>query len=671
MSDPGVPPRARIALIGVHGYGQRHLAFLSELHARGTIEFVATADPTGATPGTLPEGVREFSDSTSLFASELAVDIAVIATPIHTHEPLAIEAMRAGADVLVEKPPTSSMAAFHSMVDVAATLGRRVQVGFQSLGSHALDRIAELLQNGELGDLVAVEAVGHWRRDAHYWTRSAWAGKKTLNGHDVVDGAVTNPFAHAVSTALRIADVGNAEELASLELELFHANDIEVDDTSLVALTTTSGLTVTAGFTLCSAENDQTEPRVIVRGSTGTATFFYTLDDLEIAVGDLPTRSEHYGRDDLLLNLLDKRGDDSVELVSELKDLGAFMAVVEAIRVAPQPRQIAPEFVHWHGEGDSRYPVVVDVDEWTERAVAAHSTFSQVGAPWAAPVSAPASAPETLQLGTTTVAIARDGVDVRPESSPRPYLHPVSTLAGIVVSDHHPADHDWHLGVGVAVQVVDGTNFWGGGTYVDGVGYVTGDDHGRIVITDSALEPGVLTQSLGWTDRSGHTVLDETRRMRWSAVNEKTWSLDFGFQLNPAAGRTSVTLESPGSRGFAGSGYGGFFWRLPACSDRTLLSPLGSGEAAVHGEVAPWLAWSAAFDGGDATLLFVPLDDATRSDPWFVRSRDYPGIGMSLAATAPLTLGAGETLARSIRIFVADGRLDAGAIERLVAAPGF
>ena len=66
------------------------------------------------------------------------------------------------------------------------------------------------------------------------------------------------------------------------------------------------------------------------------------------------------------------------------------------------------------------------------------------------------------------------------EWAPRPYLHPVRTLGGAVVTDVAPADHRWHHGVSVAVPDVGGSNFWGGGTYRRGEGYADRDDHGTV-----------------------------------------------------------------------------------------------------------------------------------------------------------------------------------------------
>ena len=43
--------------------------------------------------------------------------------------------MRAGADVLLEKPPVPTMAEFDHLLALCAETGRSCQIGFQSLGS--------------------------------------------------------------------------------------------------------------------------------------------------------------------------------------------------------------------------------------------------------------------------------------------------------------------------------------------------------------------------------------------------------------------------------------------------------------------------------------------------------------------------------------------------------
>ena len=48
---------------------------------------------------------------------------------------------------------------------------------------------------------------------------------------------------------------------------------------------------------------------------------------------------------------------------------------------------------------------------------------------------------------------------------------------------------------------------------------------------------------------------------------------------------------------------------------------------------------------------------AAAGEPWFVRVRDYPGIGSALAWDRPVVLQPGDVLSRSFAIAIADGRL--------------
>ena len=120
------------------------------------------------------------------------------------------------------------------------------------------------------------------------------------------------------------------------------------------------------------------------------------------------------------------------------------------------------------------------------------------------------------------VAHYRDGQGTIPTSSPRPVLHPVRTLTGVVVTAHHPADHDWHNGMGMAIPDVNGTNFWGGRTYIHGQGYVLLDDHGRIVGEPPVLQDESFTQELHWIGHDGSVQLREQRLIGWAAINEQS-----------------------------------------------------------------------------------------------------------------------------------------------------
>jgi hypothetical protein len=162
------------------------------------------------------------------------------------------------------------------------------------------------------------------------------------------------------------------DDVLSVETELYRANPIESDDTSTVRITTTRGTTIVVAVTLCATEH--LEPSVIVHGSTGDVVLRYSSD----RIGDT-----EYGRADLLENLLAHRADPGVPLYCPLQATGGFTRVVEAVRTAPDPVEIPAELVRWEGEGPERRPIVLDVENWIDRASDELALFSELGAPWA------------------------------------------------------------------------------------------------------------------------------------------------------------------------------------------------------------------------------------------------------------------------------------------------
>ena len=128
-----------------------------------------------------------------------------------------------------------------------------------------------------------------------------------------------------------------------------------------------------------------------------------------------------------------------------------------------------------------------------------------------------------LRLGGVPVADYADGSALDPALVPRPYLHPVRTLGGVVVTDARPPDHPWHLGLGVAVPDVGGANFWGGPTYVCGTGYVAREDHGRIVHTGfDELDDAGFVERLHWLAPHGATESCTACSPAESAVRTRT-----------------------------------------------------------------------------------------------------------------------------------------------------
>jgi predicted dehydrogenase len=94
----------------------------------------------------------EYSD---LLADE-SLDAIVVATPVPTHYALAKQALEAGKHVFVEKPPAMRAAEMDELVALAAERNRVLMPGHLLLYHPGVLKLKELVDSGELGDVLCV-----------------------------------------------------------------------------------------------------------------------------------------------------------------------------------------------------------------------------------------------------------------------------------------------------------------------------------------------------------------------------------------------------------------------------------------------------------------------------------------------------------------------------------
>ena len=84
------------------------------------------------------------------------LDAVVIATPVPTHYALAKQALEAGKHVLVEKPPAMKGVEMDELVALAQERRRVVRPGHLLLSHPGVQKLKELIDTGELGDVLCV-----------------------------------------------------------------------------------------------------------------------------------------------------------------------------------------------------------------------------------------------------------------------------------------------------------------------------------------------------------------------------------------------------------------------------------------------------------------------------------------------------------------------------------
>jgi predicted dehydrogenase len=358
---------ARVALIGANGHGRTHRRVIAELDQ---VDLVAIGDV--AAVGDAPEGVPVFADHRDLLAAT-APDIVIVCTPPHTHARIAEDALRGGADVLLEKPPVLDAAEHRHLMDVVEQTGRACQVGFQALASPALAELLSTVDAGRLGQVATIAAVGAWKRHEAYFGRSDWAGRRSVRGRPSLDGALANPFAHAVMQVLAIA----RRSPVRVEVERYRTRDIEVDDTAALRLSFDGGPRALVVVTLCA--EDFAPGEITVTGTSGTAVLEYPTDRLRLP-GERDLR-EVPGRAGLLANLVEHRSTGRA-LIAPLARTLPFTEVLDRITAAPVAA-IGPAYLREADDLPTRRRVVVGINETLEKAAASLSLFSELSVPWA------------------------------------------------------------------------------------------------------------------------------------------------------------------------------------------------------------------------------------------------------------------------------------------------
>ena len=113
-------------------------------------------------------GVRLTTDFEEI-VTDPGVDAVVIATPVSSHADLAIRALRAGKHVLVEKPIAATSSDARCMIETAREHNRILLVDHTFVYLGAVRKLKELIDGGELGDLLYYDSVrvnlGLYQRD--------------------------------------------------------------------------------------------------------------------------------------------------------------------------------------------------------------------------------------------------------------------------------------------------------------------------------------------------------------------------------------------------------------------------------------------------------------------------------------------------------------------------
>lgn len=225
--------RIRLALVGAGIIARQHARVIADL--ADSVELVAVVDPDAEKAAEVAAqfGAATFATLGEALAST-DVSVVVVCTPTGTHADIAIEALEAGKNVIIEKPAEVTLERTDRIIAAQQAAGTLVAV----ISQHRFDPATELLvgaiERGELGRLTSGIASIDWWRGQSYYDSGDWRGTWALDG----GGALMNQGVHTVD--LLVAALGTPVEVFGYTGTLAH-DRIEVEDVAAAVVKFESG----------------------------------------------------------------------------------------------------------------------------------------------------------------------------------------------------------------------------------------------------------------------------------------------------------------------------------------------------------------------------------------------------------------------------------------------
>ena len=161
----------RIAIAGAGTIGQAHIAVAQR---SPNCRLSAIVDPSPAAVAVAKAAnVPLFTSLGDLLAADRP-DGALLATPNHLHVPQALQCIEAGLPILLEKPIATTVAQGEQLLKVVNATGARVLIGHHRAHSPIMAKAKEVVQSGQLGQLVAVMGSATFFKPDDYFDSAPW-----------------------------------------------------------------------------------------------------------------------------------------------------------------------------------------------------------------------------------------------------------------------------------------------------------------------------------------------------------------------------------------------------------------------------------------------------------------------------------------------------------------
>lgn len=235
----------RFAIVGCGRIAQRHAEHINN---QGTLIAVCDVVKQRADDMAAKYGARPYYDIKDLLANEKDIDVVSICSPNGLHSTHSIQALKAGFNVLCEKPMATSVHDCGEMIKVAEQANKRLFAIKQNRFNPPVAAVKKAIDEGRLGKIYSVQLSCFWNRNPDYYANS-WKGTKDMDG-----GTLYTQFSHFIDLLYWL--VGDIKNVSTYMANYSHKDIIEFEDTGVAIVEFYNGAIGTVNYTVNSYEKN-------------------------------------------------------------------------------------------------------------------------------------------------------------------------------------------------------------------------------------------------------------------------------------------------------------------------------------------------------------------------------------------------------------------------------
>ena len=210
----------KVITVGIAGLGRSgwgiHANALAQMPATYRVAAVCDPDRERQAEAATRFDCRTYDTYAELVADD-EIELMVVATPSQLHKDDVISALRAGKDVMVEKPMAPTLEEVDAMIAAAKETGRLLTVNQNYRYAADFLKIREIVESGVLGRILQIRFANH-----SFSRRWDWQTLKEYGG-----GILNNHGAHSVDWALQLIDDPEPEVFSHMVATPLYAGDAE------------------------------------------------------------------------------------------------------------------------------------------------------------------------------------------------------------------------------------------------------------------------------------------------------------------------------------------------------------------------------------------------------------------------------------------------------------